>query len=243
MNLGGRLDVRSEGGGVRADSVFPGWAARWAGAPGPHVGSSGGEQAASALNNCLMRFASPLPSHAPLCLSPCLPLPLLSSEAASSPAAHSQASLWPLPRLQWQMPCWTSRWHLRQDAPARSSSPPPSRRLLFPSLSPSITRRACRRHSRAANGDSHRAWLVAVGPDSSRLVQGATSCPSWRPKPGPATARCNGKRASHLGTPDISPSLRGSVFFRIITLLNHCYFDKGCTGKGIIKGPTPILSR
>lgn len=171
MNLGGRLDVRSEGGGVRADSVFPGWAARWAGAPGPHVGSGGGELAASALNNCLMRFASPLPSHAPLCLSPCLPLPLLSSEAASSPAAHSQASLWPLPRLQWQMPCWTSRWQLRQDAPARSSSPPPSRRLLFPSLSPSITRRACRRHSRAANVTRMElGWsrLALTRPDSSR---------------------------------------------------------------------------
>lgn len=241
MNLGGRLDVRSEGGGVRADSVFPGWAARWAGAPGPHVGSGGAgsvgpEQLSDEVRQPPSQPRSP-------CLSPCLPLPLLSSEAASSPAADSQASLWPLPRLQWQMPCWTSPWQLRQDAPARSSSPPPSRRLLFPSLSPSITRRACRRHSRAANGDSHRAWLVAVGPDSSRLVQGATSCPSWRPKPGPATARCNGKRASHLRTPDISPSLRGSVFFRIITLLNHCYFDKGCTGKGIIKGPTPILSR
>lgn len=171
MNLGGRLGVRSEGGGVRADSVFPGWAARWAGAPGPHVGSSGGEQAALALNNCLMRFASPLPSHAPLCLSPCLPLPRLSSEAASSPAAHSQASLWPLPRLQWQMPCWTSPWQLRQDAPARSSSPPPSRRLLFPSLSPSITRHACRRHSRAANVTRiELGWsrLALTRPDSSR---------------------------------------------------------------------------
>lgn len=65
MNLRGRLGVRSEGGGVRADSVFPGWAARWARAPGPHVGSSGGQLAASVLNNCLMRFASPLPSQAP----------------------------------------------------------------------------------------------------------------------------------------------------------------------------------
>lgn len=187
MNLGGRLGVRSEGGGVRADSVFPGWAARWAGAPGPHVGSGGGEQAASALNNCLMRFASPLPSHAPracrrACRCPCRcpssprrrlpPLPPTPRPPSGlSPDSSGRCHAGPPGGTSGGTSCWTSRWHLRQGAPARSSSPPPSRRLLFPSLSPSITRRACRRHSRAANVTRMElGWsrLALTRPDSSR---------------------------------------------------------------------------